>query len=148
MCLGWVLSVAGGPGEAVDRPLTALPGPKRSVKTATRPQSTTVEFQRLSMISGRRACHPIRHLTHKAAPPWRKDLLTKLSCATESYCAGFLGLATSKPSFGRFSDFRTGHWGQARVTGHEATHGTEQDRQIGTFALSRARKLAKRPESS
>jgi hypothetical protein len=41
-----------------------------------------------------------------------------------------------------------GHWGQARVTGHEATHGTEQDRQIGTFALSRARKLAKRPESA
>ena len=41
-----------------------------------------------------------------------------------------------------------GYWGQARVTGHEATRGTEQDRQIGTFALSRARKLAKRPESS
>ena len=38
-----------------------------------------------------------------------------------------------------------GYWGQARVTGHEATRGTEQDRQIGTFALSRARKLAKRP---
>ena len=34
--------MAGGPGEAVDRPLTALLGPKRSVKTATRPQSTTV----------------------------------------------------------------------------------------------------------
>jgi hypothetical protein len=41
-----------------------------------------------------------------------------------------------------------GYWGQARVTGHEATRGTEQDRQIGTFALSRARKLAKRPEST
>ena len=41
-----------------------------------------------------------------------------------------------------------GCWGQARVTGHEATRGTEQDRQIGTFALSRARKLAKRPEST
>ena len=48
--------------------------------------------------------------------------------------------------------FRTltvmGHWGQARVTGHEATRDIEQDRQIGTFALSRARKLAKRPEST
>ena len=41
-----------------------------------------------------------------------------------------------------------GHWGQARVTGHEATRGTEQGRQIGTFALSRARKLAKRPETN
>eukprot|EP01046_Picozoa_sp_COSAG06_P049344 COSAG06_NODE_7577_length_2452_cov_2.529312_2_plen_176_part_01 len=41
-----------------------------------------------------------------------------------------------------------GYWGQARVTGHEATRGTEQDRQIGTFALSRARKLAKQPEST
>eukprot|EP01046_Picozoa_sp_COSAG06_P046612 COSAG06_NODE_6630_length_2849_cov_1.230545_1_plen_99_part_10 len=39
-----------------------------------------------------------------------------------------------------------GYWGQARVTGHEATRGIQQDRQIGTFALSRARKLAKRPE--
>eukprot|EP01046_Picozoa_sp_COSAG06_P050726 COSAG06_NODE_8104_length_2272_cov_6.003221_1_plen_100_part_10 len=28
-----------------------------------------------------------------------------------------------------------GHWGQARVTGHEATRGIEQDRQTGTFAL-------------
>ena len=102
MCLGWVLSVVGGPGEAVDRPLTALPGPKRSVKTATRPRSTRVEFQRLSMISGRRACHPIRHLTHQAGPPRRKDLLTKLSCATESYCAGFLGLATFKTEFWPF----------------------------------------------
>ena len=41
-----------------------------------------------------------------------------------------------------------GYWGQARVTGHEATRDIEQDRQIGTFALSRARKLAKRPEST
>ena len=94
--------MAGGPWEAVDRPLTALPGPKRSMKTTTRPQSTRVEFQRLSMISGRRACHPIRHLTRRVGPPWRKDLLTKLSCTTESYCAGFLGLATFKTEFWPF----------------------------------------------
>ena len=45
-------------------------------------------------------------------------------------------------------DGALGRWGQARVTGHEATRGTEQDRQIGTLALSRPRKLAKRRESS
>ena len=49
-----------------------------------------------------RACHPIRHLTRRVGPPWRKDLLTKLSCTTESYCAGFLGLATFKTEFWPF----------------------------------------------
>jgi len=36
----------------------------------------------------------------------------------------------------------------ARATGHEATRGTEPDRQAGPFAHSRARRLAKRPEST
>ena len=42
----------------------------------------------------------------------------------------------------------TGYGGQAGVTGHEAMRGPELDRSIGTFALSRALKLAKRPEST
>ena len=42
----------------------------------------------------------------------------------------------------------TGYGGQARVTGHEAMRCPELDRSIGTFALSRALKLAKRPEST